>query len=248
MCLASHLSGFLYIFIVCCYGEESEAGLFSNGINPAGDIFGKPASDIMIQMSEPMGPIINSYSRPSEGESRDAQVTNMAHALQLASLASQAPVLAALAPFNVQTESYWLTNQIYVKGASPAMVHMLQGFGVIKEIYAEKQFPLIPIFNPAVGEEPKGPLWNIKKIKAHKVWEKGVKGKGVVVASIDTGVRWTHNSIKDNYVGTENFGWYDPIFFTNEPYDVHGHGTHTVGTMVGNNGIGAAPKAKWMVK
>lgn len=75
---------------------------------------------------------------------------------------------------------------------------------------------------------------------------KGIKGKGVIVASIDTRARGTHFALKDNFIGNE-YGWYDPILHTSEPNDMQRHGTDTLGTMVGT-GIGAAPKAKWMVR
>ena len=39
---------------------------------------------------------------------------------------------------------------------------------------------------------------------------------------------------------------YDPAGLSAEPFDEDGHGTHTMGTMLGSKGIGVAPGAKWM--
>ncbi|KAG9405711.1 Suppressor of the cold-sensitive snRNP biogenesis mutant brr1-1 [Aphanomyces cochlioides] len=69
-------------------------------------------------------------------------------------------------------------------------------------------------------------------------------GSGAVVGSIDTGALSTHEAIKDNYRSA--LGWFDPYNGTSAAYDSDGHGSHTIGTMAGVNGIGVAPGAKWI--
>lgn len=101
--------------------------------------------------------------------------------------------------------------------------------------------------------------WNIEKVKAPEVWNKGITGKGVVIASIDSGVEWDHPALKEKYRGfdTESdevdhaYNWFDATDDVAAPYDDIGHGTHTVGTMVGGetdgtNQIGVAPAASWI--
>ena len=97
--------------------------------------------------------------------------------------------------------------------------------------------------------------WNVQRVQADLVWETlDVTGEGVVVANLDSGVDWEHPYLKTRYRGytgkpfVEHDGnWYCA---TNEGYtypgDGHGHGTHTTGTMVGQNGIGVAPGARWI--
>jgi serine protease AprX len=110
---------------------------------------------------------------------------------------------------------------------------------------------------------------NIAWVKADQVWALGYTGQGVVVAGADTGVAWTHNALKNKYRGwngttvDHNYNWHDAIKNPNtgcpgsspEPCDDDvllggGHGTHTVGTMVGDDGgtnqIGMAPGAEWI--
>ncbi|MBO1910834.1 S8 family serine peptidase, partial [Microvirga sp. 3-52] len=83
--------------------------------------------------------------------------------------------------------------------------------------------------------------------------------KGVVIATIDSGVQWDHPAIKDKYRGynTEtgevdhNFNWFDAVTGQTTPFDDIAHGTHVTGTMVGSetngtNAIGVAPGAKWI--
>ncbi|MBE7469287.1 MAG: hypothetical protein DPW09_06745 [Anaerolineae bacterium] len=100
------------------------------------------------------------------------------------------------------------------------------------------------------------PEWGIVKIRANLVHQAlGITGAGVVVANIDTGVDWAHPALQTKYRGYTGPGklpqhlgnWFDA---TGEgatyPVDGNGHGSHTMGTMVGDNGIGVAPGAKWI--
>ncbi|MEP7198398.1 MAG: S8 family serine peptidase, partial [Chloroflexota bacterium] len=95
-------------------------------------------------------------------------------------------------------------------------------------------------------------------IGADKVWNAlNIDGAGVVVANLDTGVDWQHPALLSKYRGYRNGGpavhfgnWYDA---TNGGYvypgDGIGHGTHTMGTIVGgtpDRAIGVAPGAQWI--
>ena len=62
-------------------------------------------------------------------------------------------------------------------------------------------------------------------------------GKGIVVAGIDTGVNGNHESLKGNH--RIYAGWLDAYDMSSTtPFDDNGHGTHTMGTICGSNGIG----------
>ncbi len=87
-------------------------------------------------------------------------------------------------------------------------------------------------------------------------------GQGIVVASADTGVRWTHNALKPHYRGWDgvtadhDFNWHDSIHTgggtcgpnSPVPCDDFFHGSHTTGTAIGDDGgtnqIGMAPRRK----
>jgi hypothetical protein len=97
--------------------------------------------------------------------------------------------------------------------------------------------------------------WHIQRIRADQVWSAlNVSGTGVVVANMDTGVDWQHPALSASYRGynpkglpNHLYNWFDA---TNEqavyPHDGYGHGTHTMGTLAGADGIGVAPGAKWI--
>ncbi|HZY43734.1 MAG TPA: S8 family serine peptidase [Anaerolineae bacterium] len=102
---------------------------------------------------------------------------------------------------------------------------------------------------------PQSVEWNIAKIRADQVWAAlGISGTGVVVANMDTGVDWQHPALLASYRGynpkglsNHLYSWFDATPDADQyPYDGYGHGTHTMGTLVGSGGIGVAPGAKWI--
>ncbi len=99
--------------------------------------------------------------------------------------------------------------------------------------------------------------WNIARTNADDVWALGYTGQNIVVGSCDTGVDWTHPALINQYrpwiAGAptrHDYNWYDASGQYSEPTDPNGHGTHTTGTMVGDDGagnqIGMAPGAQWI--
>ncbi|ETP18100.1 hypothetical protein F441_07646 [Phytophthora nicotianae CJ01A1] len=108
------------------------------------------------------------------------------------------------------------------------------------------------------GHSEEKPQNNIKLLYAPQLWDKGVKGKNVVVASIDSGVRYTHEALRETFRGTRKDGtvdfdysfWFTPDTDmskeTPDTADEVGHGTHTMGTAVGGKGVGVAPEATWI--
>ncbi len=91
--------------------------------------------------------------------------------------------------------------------------------------------------------------WNLELIGAGALWQQGHAGEGVVVASLDTGVDAQHIDIGGKWRGGSN-SWFDPNGEHAVPNDVHGHGTQTMGLMVGGDAggtaIGVAPGAQWI--
>ncbi|SHF76437.1 cell wall-binding repeat-containing protein [Ornithinibacillus halophilus] len=101
--------------------------------------------------------------------------------------------------------------------------------------------------------------WNVERVNAPDAWSMGITGEGTVVANIDTGVQWDHPALMEKYAGYDpatgevdhSNSFFDPVNGQTVPYDTDGHGTHTMGTMVGSepddsNQVGVAPGAKWI--
>lgn len=99
--------------------------------------------------------------------------------------------------------------------------------------------------------------WGTKKMDAPAAWAQGITGAGIVVASLDTGVISDHPGLKANYRGTQADGTVDHNYNLLNvvekgaayPIDDVGHGTHTIGSTLGNDAhhlVGVAPDAKFI--
>lgn len=182
-------------------------------------------------------------------------------ALQSTAQKSQGALIQALKARGVQYQSYYVTNAIQV-WATPALVTWLSERPEVERIDYNNAFNMLetPVEEKEAPTLANGVEWNITAIKAPSVWSMGYKGKGVVVAGNDTGVDWTHPAITRQYRGytgstttvNHNYNWFDGVSKTPQsvPFDDHGHGTFTVGEMVGDDGngnqIGVAPEATWI--
>ena len=103
---------------------------------------------------------------------------------------------------------------------------------------------------PSAGKgEPAAAEWNLDAIGAPELWAAGHTGDGVVLGSMDTGVDAGHPDLADGYRGGDN-SWFDPYGEHPVPHDRSGHGTQSMGVMVGGDSggtaIGVAPEARWI--
>jgi serine protease AprX len=179
---------------------------------------------------------------------------------------TQAPVLLDLMQRGVAHQSFWVANMILVRG-DLATVQAMAARADVARIDAN---PTVRISEPAVSlstqavQGPSAIEWNISKVHAPDVWAAGFTGQGVVIGGQDTGYQWDHPALKRQYRGwngttaSHDYNWHDAIRSgggscgANSPFpcDDHGHGTHTMGTMVGDDGagnqIGMAPGARWI--
>ncbi len=170
---------------------------------------------------------------------------------------SQAPLRAELDRQGVPYRPHYLINMIEVLdrpglrrtfARKPGVAMVLFQAGVRR--YAH------PFQIPAADVSgPRGVEWNVREVGADRLWELGYIGQGVIVGSADTGVAWDHPALKAAYLGWDgnaadhNYHWFDPWDNSPVPWDDNGHGTHTTGTMVGQDGenqIGLAPGARWI--
>jgi subtilisin family serine protease len=91
---------------------------------------------------------------------------------------------------------------------------------------------------------------NLIAIGAPSAWARGVTGQGVVVALLDSGVDMSHLDLAARWRGGTN-SWLDPYGeHPDAPFDVNGHGTQTLGVILGGDAggsaIGVAPGAQWI--
>ena len=172
---------------------------------------------------------------------------------------NQKPLRRALDALRADYQAFWVTNMIWVQSDLEALQALAQREDVAK-IAANPSVPIAlpPIdFSPPSTQAIDGIEWNIDKIHAPMVWDLGYTGQGVVIGGQDTGYKWDHPALINSYRGWDgakvdhNYSWFDATDPSNAiAVDPHGHGTHTMGIMVGDDGgsnqIGVAPGAKWI--
>ncbi|MEO7539733.1 MAG: S8 family serine peptidase [Pyrinomonadaceae bacterium] len=183
---------------------------------------------------------------------------------------TQAGLKAFLQERGVTFQSFWAANML-VADADLTLVRQLADRPDVARIDPNSaarwiEDPIIADEHPSTEktDSPDAIEWGVSNVNAPAVWAMGFRGQGMVVGGLDTGIRWTHNVLKAKYRGwngttaDHNYNWHDSIhtgggdcgFNTIAPCDDNGHGTHTVGTMVGDDGatnqVGVAPDAKWM--
>jgi serine protease AprX len=186
------------------------------------------------------------------------------------SQSTQRPILRWLREHRIEHRSFYIVNAILVKGtreiaqalAARPDVGRVEGNPQIQNVIPQPVSAVETISQPKVPAtiEP-----GINYTHAPDVWALGFRGQGITVAGADTGQRWTHNALKPHYRGWDgqnadhDYNWHDSIHDSLgnpcgndslEPCDDNGHGTHTIGTVVGDddagNQIGMAPGARWI--
>lgn len=154
--------------------------------------------------------------------------------------------------FGVEYTPYYLVNALEVRGGTLVRLYLSTRPEVDRVIPSPRLRPADPAGVSASGDSgpaPTGVQWNVTMIAADRVWEEfNVRGEGVVVGQSDSGADVNHPALKETYRGNtegDDYNWFDPWNDRSSPYDDGGHGTHTLGTIVGQNGIGIAPEATW---
>jgi subtilisin family serine protease len=192
------------------------------------------------------------------------------NALWSKSQATQGPILQWLRERQIKYQSFYIVNAILVNGGR----EIAEALAARPDVARVEGNPHIQNSLPQRGsatdassqaETPATIEPGVVYTHAPDVWALGFNGQNIVVASADTGVRWTHNALKPHYRGwngvtaDHNYNWHDSIHNSvgnpcgNDspfPCDDYFHGSHTTGTAIGDDGganqIGMAPGAKWI--
>jgi subtilisin family serine protease len=185
------------------------------------------------------------------------------NSLKAAADHSQAEIPTLLTKANATFHPVWVVNCVVVTADAKTLEDVANLASVESIIENAKYVTQKTTTTEAKPSEVNAIEWGISKTKADQVWALGVKGAGVVIAGEDTGYDWEHAAIKKQYRGWDgttadhNYNWHDAAHSgggscganSKEPCDDGSHGTHTMGTMVGEAGtnqIGMAPGAKWI--
>ncbi|GAB4381360.1 MAG: hypothetical protein Kow00121_39720 [Elainellaceae cyanobacterium] len=140
------------------------------------------------------------------------------------------------------------TLRSHVQGTSAGDFNFFSGYGLVDAASSVARATGQNLFQDVL--DLGGDSWGLDLIKAPEVWERGLTGKGVTVAVIDSGIDYSHadlqqsvwtntDEIAGNGIDDDGNGYVDDVrgwnFVgnTNDPFDdsIDGHGTHVAGTI-----------------
>lgn len=145
-------------------------------------------------------------------------------------------------------ESFWVFNGLAVTAKAP-IIEELAARPEIASITAN-EVDVIEANDAALLTVSSTPELNLSVVQAPQLWDLGYTGQGIVVANMDSGVDVSHPDLYGRWRGGNN-SWFDPYGeHPTTPTDLSGHGTWTMGVMVGGDlggtNIGMAPDAQWV--
>lgn len=194
---------------------------------------------------------------------------------------TQAPLRAWLDEQGIPYRAFYLVNMLEIQGDArvvaallhrPEVARLIANPLIDQGLHTLSRSPRFRWVGADAAQATPALPYGLDFTHAPDVWALGYTGQGIVVASQDTGVEWEHPALKAAYRGvitdtttttmTHVYNWYDawgtagrPNRCANDaqvPCDDDGHGTHTVGTMVGDATVisgtvlGMAPDAVWI--
>ncbi|HMU03410.1 MAG TPA: hypothetical protein PJ990_07285, partial [Saprospiraceae bacterium] len=112
--------------------------------------------------------------------------------------------------------SFYIVNMVSLS-ADLKLINELASLSSVKNIIRDGNFMIHePVIDRTVGQN-RSIEWNISKIKAPEVWALGYTGQNVVVGGQDTGYKWDHAALKNQYRGwngstaDHDYNWHDAI-------------------------------------
>lgn len=228
------------LFILVCTGISAQAAHIEPALQ---NLFGNTAPDeelsVIVTLSDKVD--VNNFKEGDKGLLR----SHIINALKSKSEVTQGPVRAFLMSRNAKRAlPLWIINGLAVT-AKADVIKELSALPGVESIRLDGSIE-VPLIESALSSAPE---WNLETIHAPQLWNVGYKGQGVVIAGMDTGVDVNHPDLSGKWRGGNN-SWYDPNNEHSTPYDADGHGTWTMGIMVGGSSggtsIGVAPDAKWI--
>ncbi len=177
---------------------------------------------------------------------------------------TQAPLRTWLDGRGIPYRAFYVINALLVEADRTTLIALSRRPEVSRILTNPRVRRSLPEPERQIHAEAASVPWGAARIGAPEAWAMGFRGQGVVVAGQDTGYDWDHPALQAQYRGwdgataSHDYHWHDAIHSgggscgPDVPYpcDDHGHGTHTMGTMVGDGGpdaqIGVAPGATWI--
>ena len=139
--------------------------------------------------------------------------------------------------------------------------------GYFVRIEKDSDILMEPVIEERVVQLPPK-SWGVDRIGTKVAWQNGLKGDGIIVAVVDSGVNHNHSAIRDRMwvnsvelhgepgLDDDGNGYIDDIYgydffsLNSDSMDYNGHGSHVAGTIAGweptINFYGVAPRSRIM--
>lgn len=199
---------------------------------------------------------------------RAARAAAVVAQLQAQARQSQQALRAELAAAGIDSRSLWIDNSLALR-ADRATLQRLAADPRVSAVVSDAALSgTLPKLSAAKQASSDAVEPNLAALNVPAAWALGARGAGVTIAGQDTGVDWRHPALQARYRGSaggsvdHDYHWFDGLraaigsganpcgVASREPCDDNGHGSHTVGTTVGDGGpgarIGVAPDADWI--
>ncbi|HDG67665.1 MAG TPA: hypothetical protein ENG11_00780, partial [candidate division Zixibacteria bacterium] len=165
-------------------------------------------------------------------------------------------------------KKFHIGNAVAIRYDSPATLERIKNFPIVRNAFEDREgFVITSSYAEA---DILDVAWGVSRIGAPSCWSEGFEGQNIIVAILDTGVRYTHNDLAanmwhnpgeipgngiddDGNAYTDDYYGYDTYYSDPDPMDDNSgtyHGTHCAGTVAGDGTsgtqTGVAPGAKIM--
>jgi len=214
---------------------------------------------VLVSLSEQLD-----VAKIASKRSGDARLIASVNALRAQAARTQAPLRAWLDARGIVYKAYWAANFIALDANAELSAQLAARVDVAKieldsTFFLDDPVEQSPSSKAITAIEP-----GVNQVRAPALWAMGFRGQGVLIAGQDTGYDWDHPALMRSYAGwvgntaNHDYHWFDAIKSGGgvcganalAPCDDNSHGTHTMGTMVGDDGgsnqIGVAPGARWI--
>jgi serine protease AprX len=193
------------------------------------------------------------------------RAARVARHLQHQAAAAQAPLRAELAAAGIAAYTLWIDNSLALRADRTTLQRLAADpriVGIVDDGLRRQALPAGSASKQPGDAEAEA---NLLALNVPAAWALGARGAGIVIGGQDTGVDWRHPALAGSYRGADGghaHHWFDGVrapiggpgnpcaTASREPCDDNGHGTHTLGTAVGDGGpgarIGVATAADWI--
>ncbi len=236
----THLVPLLLVAVVALSATTAVGGIVTPELEGVIDASAPQTElSILIELADRLD--VDSLSFPT----RSARRHGVAAALRTRAATAEAPVRRYLEQRgSTQVVSLWAVGGLTATLRADA-VRDLAALPSVSSVRLDRVFAAPEPSPKATG----GGDWNLEMVGAPDLWEKGIRGQGIVVAVVDSGVDVAHEDLGPRWRGGTN-GWFDPHGEHSSPYDADSHGTQVAGIIVGGDAagtaIGVAPGAQWI--